>query len=419
MNPAPPGGRQYGMVTQVVILLAALLCWTSQALATGTLTITVLDVGQGDATLIQSPGGRTLLFDGGYNGRGNSVIVPFLQAAGIDTLDYMVASHYHADHIGGLDEVIAQIPVREAVYDRGWSYTTQTYGSYATAVAAKRQTLTAGQVIDLGEGVTATCIALNGNGQLGVPYDDGSYENEYDISLKIEYGGFDYVQAGDLIGNDDTGTDIETGVGPLVGDVDVYHVNHHGSYTSSNAIYLQALQAEVAVISVGNNSYGHPHQDVLDRLFYFGSFVYQTGAGDGGSLPASDLTVVGGNVVISTDGQQVYTVDGDQWQIDESAIVPVDLVPEAGIVLLGNVPNPFNPSTEIRFETTTAGPCRLEVFDLAGHRLLLRDFTGRSGFNAVRWTGTDVAGRVVAGGLYPYRIRTPDGLGSGRMLLLK
>ncbi len=401
-------------------LLLLLLTAASSALAAGTLTITCLDVGQGDATLVQTPGGRTLLFDGGENGRGNSVILPFLQAAGIDTLDWIVASHYHSDHVGGLDEVMAQIPVREAVLDRGWTYTTATYTSYAAAAGAKRQTLVPGQVIDMGDGVTVTCVALNGNGTLPSPYSNSNYENEYDVCLKVEYGGFDFCQAGDLTGDPASGSkDIETSVGALVGDVDVYQVNHHGSYTSSVAAFLTALQAEVAVISVGNNSYGHPHQVVLDRLATYGSFVYQTETGSGGTLPASDLRVVGGHVVITTDGGATYQVAGDAWQTDEGGQSATPDVMGAPLVLNGNAPNPFNPSTEIRFTARDAGPGELRIHDVAGHLVLRRSLAVQMGANAARWDGRDSGDRPQPAGTYLYLISVPGGRAAGRMLLLK
>ena len=402
------------------LALILLLSTVSVSLAAGTLTITCLDVGQGDATLVQTSGGRTLLFDGGDNGRGNSVIVPFLQAAGIDTLDWIVASHYHADHVGGLDEVMAQIPVREAVLDRGWTYTTATYNSYAAAAGAKRQALTPGQVIDMGDGVTVTCVALNGNGTLPAPFSNSSYENEYDVCLKVEYGGFDFFQAGDLTGNADSGSkDIETSVGALVGDVDVYQVNHHGSYTSSVAAFLSALQAEVSVISVGNNSYGHPHQVVLDRLATYGSFVYQTETGSGGTLPASDLRVVGGHVVITSDGGATYIVAGDTWQTDEGGQSATPDIASAPLVLRGNAPNPFNPSTEIRFEARDAGPGELRIHDLVGHLVLRRSLDVSAGANATRWHGLDAGGRPQPAGVYLYTISVPGGRAAGRMLLLK
>ena len=401
------------------VLFFSTLLMGSPALATGDLTITLIDIGQGDATLIQAPSGRTLLFDGGKNGRGNSIVIPFLQSVGVDTLDYMVASHYHEDHIGGLDEVFEAIPVREAVYDRGWSYGTLTYSSYADAVAEKRQTIEPGQVIDLGDGVTVTCVALNSNDQLSAPYNEGSEENEYDVCLLVEYGGFDYFQAGDLTGGGLSYEDIETSVAPLVGDVDVYHVSHHGSVSSSNPAFMQAVQAEVSVISVGNNSYGHPAQSVLDRLVQYGSFVYQTEVGDGGTLPAQDLRVVGGHMAIVTDGIATYTVDGDQWNIDEESLSDAQGTPVYALQILGNHPNPFNPATEIQFETSLAGHARLAVYDLLGRLIYSNDFNATEGLNSIMWRGTNNAGGSAPGGVYLYMVETPAGRDSGRMVMLK
>ena len=281
----PHRSVQSGLAT--ILTAVALLILPTLVSATGTMTISCIDVGQGDATLIESPSGMTLLFDAGSNGDGDDVVIPYVQSRGLGSLDYLAASHYHADHIGGLDEVYDAMPVNVAVLDRGWSYTTLTYNSYATTVAAKRQTLTPGQVIDLGEGVTVTCVALNGNGVMSPPYDDSSYENEYDVCLLVEYGGFDFFVAGDLTGDGVNYEDIETSVGALTGDVDIYRVNHHGSDSSSNASFLQSVQAEEAIISVGDgNSYHHPTQAVLDRLVNYGSYVYQTETGTGGTLPA-------------------------------------------------------------------------------------------------------------------------------------
>ncbi len=401
--------------TTLGITLAA-----TPSIAAGDLTITVIDVGQGDATLIQSPSGKTLLFDGGKSGRGTSIILPFLASVNVDTLDYVVASHYHSDHIGGLDEVIAAIPIREAVLDRGWSYTTLTYNAYVNAAGSQRQTLTQNQVIDLGEGVTVTCIALNSNDQLSGPYNNGSHENEYDVCLLVQYGGFDYFQAGDLTGDNGSGSeDIESSVAPLAGDIDVYHVNHHGSYTSSNPNFLQGVQAEVSIISVGNNGYGHPHQAVLDRLVQYGSFVYQTEPGDGGTLSSQDLRVINGHVSIVTDGLATYSVSGDLWDIDEDNISDVESSPSLAFQMHGNHPNPFNPATEISFTNSLAGEALLAIYDVKGRLVHSSTFAAIEGLNTVQWRGHTTSGAMAPGGVYLYRVQAPGGSGTGRMSMLK
>jgi beta-lactamase superfamily II metal-dependent hydrolase len=388
-------------------------------------TITVLDVGQGDATLVRSSAGGTLLFDAGPSGQGIGTVIPYLTAQGITSLDYIVASHYHADHIGGLDEVYVRTGASGGVWDRGWSYTTLTYADYASTVADDRQTLAAGQVFDLGGGVTVTCIALNGNGQLSPPHDDGSFENEYCVALLVECGDFDYFQAGDLIGTEQSGhEDIETSIAQRLSalgqaDLEVYKVNHHGSYTSSNAFFLNTVTPEVAVISVGaSNPYGHPHREPMERLQDRDIFVYQTTAGNGWELPAQDLTVVGGHVEITTDGFGTYTVDGDSWEMDEQGTTPAPAL-AGGLAVLGNHPNPFNPTTSIVFRSERGGSGTLEVFDLAGRRHWTTRFVAPAGRHAVRWSGRDQSGQALPTGVYLYRVVLPEGAGQGRMVLAK
>lgn len=383
-------------------------------------TIHCLDVGQGDATLIVSTSGKTLLFDGGDNGKGTAVVVPYLNALGVDQLNYIVVSHYHADHIGGLDEVWnAKGPVLDAVYDRGWSYTTATYNNYAALVATKRVTATDLQVIDLGDGVTATVVALNGNGVLTPPFLDGTNdENDFCLGLHVQAGDFDYFQAGDLSGFTTSGYhDIETGVGPRVGDLEVLHADHHGSMYSDNTTFLAATTPNVAVISVGSNSYGHPAQATLDRIAAAGAFIYQTEAGSGGTLPANELTVVHGHIVITTSGSATYTVNGASWPMDEPGLTPVPTT--TPFALLGNYPNPFNPLTNIRFVTARGGPVSFTVYDLAGRRLVEKSFEAGPGTQTVSWAGRDGTGHALPSGVYLYRLQTSEGAGGGRMTLTK
>jgi competence protein ComEC len=294
--------------------LAALILAFAAPQASAELSIHVIDVGQADACLIISPAGGTMLIDAGDNGDGSAVVVPYLQNYGLQALDYIVASHYHSDHIGGIDEVVSYLgidSVRVAVYDRGWSYDTATYTSYAAAVAAKRATIADGQVIDLGGGVTITCVAVNGNGVLSPPFDDTYNENDLSVALVLEYtNGFRFFTGGDLSGRTDGEyIDIETSVGPEVGTVDIYRVDHHGSFTSSNSSFLSRLLPSVSLISLGDyNPYGYVHQEVMDRLIAYGSNVYQTEAGVGATIPPGRGRVVNGDIVVEVDST-FYTVD--------------------------------------------------------------------------------------------------------------
>ncbi len=216
--------------------------------------------------------------------------VSYLEELSITSIDYHFASHYHADHIGCLDDLdAAGIRVTTACYDRGGSFDSATFDDYAATCGELRETVSQGQVITLDQGaVTITVIDLNGAGE------STSEENALSLVLRLSYGAFDEVLAGDLTGE---GPDIESIVAPRVGDVEVYKVNHHGSRFSSNDAWLAGTTPAVAVISVGSNSFGHPTADALARLHEHGVQTYWTNSGSGVSAdPMWDR--VGGTIVI-------------------------------------------------------------------------------------------------------------------------
>ncbi|MGB7062718.1 MAG: MBL fold metallo-hydrolase [Candidatus Zixiibacteriota bacterium] len=277
-----------------------------------TLYIYCLDVGQGDATLIVSPAQQTMLVDAGKNGRGNSEVIPFLNNMGITSLDYIVATHYHEDHIGGIDEVIISLSLDsvDCVFDRGGSYSTQTYDDYVAAADTKRTTIELGQVISLGAGVSLTCVAVNAEAlESGVSLGSAFNENDLSVALKLTYEEFDFFVGGDLSGADSGGyTDVETLTAPAVGKVEVYQVNHHGSKYSSNPFFLETLYPIVSIISVGNNSYGHPDPGTVTRLEEVSWEVLQTEDGDG--------NVVDGDVDIKySPSSEDFFVKGSLYSI--------------------------------------------------------------------------------------------------------
>ncbi|MCP4633494.1 MAG: T9SS type A sorting domain-containing protein [candidate division Zixibacteria bacterium] len=302
--------------TVFTVVLAIVTVMSVTAISSGQdLEIHCIDVGQGDCTLIISPSGQTMLVDAAEYGEASN-IKSYVNGLGIYSIDYFVPSHYHADHIGGLSNLIGLGLSFGAVYDRGWEYCTQTYTDYyVPAVQSIRNTLTDSQVIDLGSGVTVTCLALNGNGLLSSPFisdncsgGGSNDENDFCVALKVEYNEFQFFVAGDLSGYNNSGyTNIETSVGYECGDIDIYRVNHHGSFNSSNPTFLASLDPEVSVISVGNNSYGHPATDAVNRILAQGSVIYQTEDGDG--------VVIDGDIVISTTGYDEYVVEGDSYAL--------------------------------------------------------------------------------------------------------
>lgn len=263
-----------------------------------------IDVGQGDATLIVGPS-KTLLFDAGPTGTSYQ-IRSVLSSHSLTSLDYFVAGHYHADHIGSIDELInSGIALNLASYDRAGDYSSQAFNQYLSAVGTKRTTINLGQQIDLGGGCVITCIAVNGQTSHGTvtPTD----ENDRSIALVLRFGTFDYFIASDLTGGGSSTADVESFIARDAGNVDVLHVGHHGSRTSTNQTLVSTLNPEQAVISLGNgNSYGHPTQEVLDRLSSPTNMntIWQTEAGAGGTSPK---VRIGGNVIFLTNGT-VYSV---------------------------------------------------------------------------------------------------------------
>ncbi|MEW6734289.1 MAG: lamin tail domain-containing protein [Acidobacteriota bacterium] len=299
---------------RIVIFVGCSVCFTS-VVSAQQLKIVHINVGQGDSTLVIGPNGTTLLFDAGPSGNGAKLRQIF-NKYGLTSLNYFIAGHYHADHIGSIDELLATgITITNSSYDRGGSYTTQTFTDYVNAVGSKRKTILLKQIIDLGAGATAECVAVDGqtpNGTVSTTGSDGNIdENARSIAIVIRYGTFDYIIASDLTGGGSSGgvtkPDVETKLAPYIGDVDVMHVSHHGSRTSTNQTWVNTLKAEQSVISLGDgNTFGHPTQDVLDRLTNSANMIniWQTQAGSGGNSPK---VRVGGDIEFTINGSS-YTI---------------------------------------------------------------------------------------------------------------
>ena len=238
----------------------------------------------------------------------------------------MVASHYDPDHIGGLDEVVNSGYLPGIAYDRGDSVGGNQFNQYLNAIRDVRQTISPGDVIDLGGGATATCLVVDAH-----IYGDGvvdttgtsETENSLSVGLKVEFGDFDYWIAGDLTGGGFGTADVEGRVASVIGDVDVLHLSHHGSNTSTQRSFLGVILPEAAFISVGDsNTFGHPHQDVLDRLdnLPVTKAIYQTERGDP-THSGAKVQVANGTVLIETNGNQYIVSGGDltptTYDVDE------------------------------------------------------------------------------------------------------
>jgi len=232
-------------------------------------SIHFLDVGQGDAILIEA-GDTAILVDGGDGSvEAQDSLEDFLEAWHIQDIDLMVATHPHADHIGGLIGVLALYDVHE-IWTNGDTSGSQTYGDFALAVAQEQaagailREVTRGHLTEF-DGLDIAVLhppSLTGD------------TNEDSLVLRLTCGTVDILLTGDATADSEASMLAETG---LLTDVEVLKVGHHGSNTSTSDAFLSALMPEDAVISVGaGNPYGHPHQETLDRLAMHGATVYRT-----------------------------------------------------------------------------------------------------------------------------------------------
>ncbi len=244
------------------------------------LQVHILDVGQGDAILIVAPGGKTALVDAGVPGAGKRVLAA-MNRVGVDHIDLLIATHAHADHIGGADEVINATDVR-AVLDSGVPNTTKNYEDFLSSVeervvgkGGKFVKAQPGQTFKLGDGgavltVLAPVQPFFTKDQLR---SGGNEPNANSVVTRLDYGSFSMLLTGDaeaqteerMISN---GANIQA---------DVLKVGHHGSKYASSEDFLRRGHFKDAIISDGaDNRYGHPSQDALDRLRALGIKLYRT-----------------------------------------------------------------------------------------------------------------------------------------------
>lgn len=232
------------------------------------LRVSFLDIGQGDAILIESPSGRRMLVDGGPDGsvlRALGEVLPWYTR----TIDVVLATHPDADHIGGLSDVLRQYHV-SYIIDNSVSHDTPAVESFLKASAredALVRGLTRGERINLGEGVIVEVL-----------FPDRVLKeadtNLSSIVLRVSYGAHSFLLTGDAPES------IERYLVSLDGkalESTVLKAGHHGSHTSSNVSFISAVSPEYVVYSRGcGNTYGHPHKEVVERFESFGVRAYDT-----------------------------------------------------------------------------------------------------------------------------------------------
>ncbi|CAG7839407.1 hypothetical protein CLOHAE12215_00817 [Clostridium haemolyticum] len=231
----------------------------------GDLKVHFIDVGQADSILI-TEGNHNMLIDAGNNDDGD-MVVSYLKKAGVKKLDYIVGTHPHEDHIGGLDNVINTFNINKIYMPKKVS-TTKTYKDVIKAIKNKNMKITSpksGESFKLGK---ATCSIV-------APKQNEDYQsaNNYSIVIKLTYGSKSFLFTGDAEGISEAeilkgGYDIKA---------DVLKVGHHGSRTSTSEAFLNKINPDVAVISCGRaNDYGHPHKATMEKLKEKHIKVYRT-----------------------------------------------------------------------------------------------------------------------------------------------
>ncbi len=233
-----------------------------RAVPEGTLTAHFFDVGQGDCTALLGPD-FTIVIDAGRHDRKD--VVPHLRSAGVESIDLLIGTHPHADHIGQFAQVLEAFPVKE-VWVSGDTHTSKTFERALDAILESEAGFhepRAGEKHQVGSAHIEVLHPAKVTGNLN----DGS------VSVRIAFGSVAFVLTGDA----EAGAESEMLERGHNLQAQVLQLGHHGSRTSSTPAFLQAVRPQVAIYSAGaGNSYGHPHQEVIERLATMEIAVYGT-----------------------------------------------------------------------------------------------------------------------------------------------
>lgn len=240
--------------------------------ATGTMEVSFLDVGQGDSALVQLPGKVNLLIDGGPSGAGPAVLKE-LRRRGVERLDWVIGSHPHEDHIGGLIDVLREVPVDQAL-DPGYNHGTATQRTYLTLLRDKKvkvQKARMGQTFNLAGGATLQVLAPEDPLLKGTDSDP----NNNSVVARLVFGKTKFLFTGDM--EEDERARLLRSLPADQLQSDVLKVAHHGSHNGTDTAFLRAVRPQFGVISLAKgNDYGHPHREALQALQGAGVQILRT-----------------------------------------------------------------------------------------------------------------------------------------------
>jgi competence protein ComEC len=295
------GGKRLLKAALLTILIAVLFSATVSA-ASNNLTVHFIDVGQGDSELIQF-NNKNVLIDGGEQDMGPRV-ESYLREHGVSSLDIMVATHPHSDHVGGLITVLNDTPVKQ-VLDIGQAHPSPIYETFLKLIDQKNipyKNPQQGQTINLDPNLTIEVL----NPPAALFSDD---LNQNSIVLKVSFNKVSFLLMGDA------GFEAENSILASGYNItsDILKVAHHGSSSASSLTFLGKVRPAISVIEVGaGNDYGHPAQETLDALQQIGSKIYRT-----------DLN---GNIVVTTDGVS-YSVTTQKQSVNLATTTPQTKIP--------------------------------------------------------------------------------------------
>ncbi|QUH21133.1 ComEC/Rec2 family competence protein [Alkaliphilus sp. B6464] len=274
--------------TSLLILLLFVVFFTLTACEkslSGVLSIHMIDVGQGESILIITPNNKTILIDAGEQSEGRRVKA-YLTKNRINKIDLIIGTHPHSDHIGGLSEIIKNFEVEKIIMPKKL-HTSATFEKLLTTIESKGLTISTPQqnkLVEFDENIKLHF--------LGPIKDYGDNLNLWSIVFRLDYMDKSFLFTGDI--EEEAEIDLINTYDKAVLRANVLNVGHHGSNTSTSKQFLDYVNPEIALISLGNdNPYGHPHREVIKRLEEASAFIYRT-----------DLQ---GTVILLSDGIEIWS----------------------------------------------------------------------------------------------------------------
>ena len=245
-------------------------------------SIHTIDVGQGDSILIQTPNSKNILIDGGDN-NSHHIVSNYLKKKKVKNIDYIIATHFDSDHIGGLDNIIDKFKVSR-IYAPNYKCSTESYKNLINSCSNKNldlQYLKQGDFINIEDNINLTVLS---------PSYIQEENNLNSIVFKIDYKNKSFLFTGDAEANNE----INIINSYDMSDIDFIKIGHHGSSSSTTEEFIKEVSPDIAVISCGyKNQYGHPHKSTLDTLDENNVLTYRT-----------DIL---GNIVFYSDGNTIFT----------------------------------------------------------------------------------------------------------------